>query len=146
MASLLNEEEKAAVQKDDFYATTYGGFADKEDDDDFAYKSPGEEDDRVDSDFSIDENDEVKSDADDDDKKKKAKRALGVQTKAYKEPKRDSTGAIRKKMEKESKLVRDRLAAKARARQEKAASAALAASFDFGRKQARDSPMFKNFS
>ena len=42
----------------------------------------------MDSDFSIDENDEPKSDQDDDEPKKKMRRAAGVQTKAYKEPAR----------------------------------------------------------
>ncbi len=59
MASLLNEEEKTLMAQDDFYATTYGGFTETQDDRDFRYHSPQEDDDEVDSDFSIDENDEV---------------------------------------------------------------------------------------
>ena len=55
MASLLNSEEA-----DDFYKDTYGGFDEVENDNEFAYHSPVE--DEVDSDFSIDENDEPKSD------------------------------------------------------------------------------------
>ena len=35
MASLLNEEEKALLKQDDFYATTYGGFAEEKEDKDF---------------------------------------------------------------------------------------------------------------
>ena len=56
MSGLLDKEEE-----DDFYKTTYGGFEDVGDDKDFNYHSPAEEEDDVDSDFSIDENDEVKS-------------------------------------------------------------------------------------
>ena len=58
------------------------------------------DDDIVDSDFSIDENDEPRSDVeneDDPDKPKKMKRGQGVQTKAYKEPKRDQV-CFRKKV------------------------------------------------
>ena len=56
MATLLDSEET-----DDFYATTYGGFAEEAEDKEFAYQSPNDEDDAVDSDFSIDENDEPRS-------------------------------------------------------------------------------------
>jgi len=89
MAGLLDKEEE-----DDFYKTTYGGFSEEGDDRDFNYNSPNEDEDEVDSDFSIDENEEVKSDPEDDESnRKKAKRADGVQTKAYKEPskKKDKT-------------------------------------------------------
>ncbi|KAK4318118.1 hypothetical protein Pmani_010863 [Petrolisthes manimaculis] len=80
MSRLLDEEEE-----DDFYKTTYGGFAEEADDVD--YQSEVEQDDEVDSDFSIDENDELVSDTEDDPKagKKKAGRLV---TKAYKEPKK----------------------------------------------------------
>ena len=95
MALLLN-----TMESDDFYTTTYGGFAEDEADDDFICEAvpitgtiPADvDDDIVDSDFSIDENDEPRSDAenpDDADRPKKLKRGHGVQTKAYKEPKRD---------------------------------------------------------
>jgi len=88
MAGLLDKEEE-----DDFYKTTYGGFNDEGDDGDFNYNSPQEDDDVVDSDFSIDENDEVKSDPEDDESsRKKPKRGDGVQTKAYKEPARKKVG------------------------------------------------------
>ena len=84
MAGLLDKEEE-----DEFYKTTYGGFNEEGDDGDFNYNSPNEEEDEVDSDFSIDENDEVKSDPEDEESnKKKVKRGEGVQTKAYKEPSR----------------------------------------------------------
>ena len=79
VASIIQQEE------DDFYKTTYGGFNDEGDDGDFNYNSPQEDDDVVDSDFSIDENEEVKSDPEDDESsRKKPKRGDGVQTKAYK--------------------------------------------------------------
>ncbi|XP_014248123.1 vacuolar protein sorting-associated protein 72 homolog isoform X2 [Cimex lectularius] len=76
LSKLLNEEEE-----DDFYKTTYGGFEEIENDLD--YKSEEECEDVVDSDFSIDENDEVISDHEDDDKK----RRKPLVTRAYKEPK-----------------------------------------------------------
>jgi vacuolar protein sorting-associated protein 72 len=91
MASLLN-----TMEVDDFYKETYGGFDEEDNDNEFAYQSPVEdENDEVDSDFSIDENDEPKSDVEDDEEKAKraAKRGLGVQTKAYKEPKRHKDGS-----------------------------------------------------
>lgn len=100
MASLLNEEE-VAIAKDDFYATTYGGFTEEQEDVDFKYHSPNEDHDAVDSDFSIDENDEPKSDLEDGEEKKvRAKRGLGVQTKAYKEPKRPSKDNVKVKVKK----------------------------------------------
>ena len=100
MATLLN-----SMEADDFYTTTYGGFAEDESDEDFACEAvPGTgvvaadvDDDIVDSDFSIDENDEPRSDvenSDDPDRAKKLKRGQGVQTKAYKEPKRDQVHTL----------------------------------------------------
>ena len=64
-------------EEDDFYKTTYGGFSEEGDDDDFNFNSDKEDEDVVDSDFSIDENEEVKSDpeADEESSRKKAKRA-----------------------------------------------------------------------
>lgn len=96
MASLLNEEEKA-LMKDDFYSTQYGGFNEEADDVDFqapahlvhpdqADLADVDDDDEVDSDFSIDENDEPKSDVDEEAESKKARRGQGVHTKAYREP------------------------------------------------------------
>lgn len=85
MSSLLDKEEE-----DDFYKTTYGGFSEEADDRDFNYQSPQEEDDEVDSDFSIDENDDPKSDLEEDEepRRKVRRTGAGVQTKAYKEPAR----------------------------------------------------------
>jgi len=95
MATLLDSEEV-----DEFYATTYGGFSEEVEDREFNYHSPVEDDDEVDSDFSIDENDEPRSDLEDNDgeggAKKRPKRGLGVQTKAYKEPKREDKAAASK--------------------------------------------------
>ncbi|OXU24976.1 hypothetical protein TSAR_010898 [Trichomalopsis sarcophagae] len=80
MAKLLNEEEE-----DEFYKTTYGGFEETEQDND--YKEEVEAEDEVDSDFSIDENDEPVSDHEPEEKKRKK----GVFTKAYKEPAKPSS-------------------------------------------------------
>ncbi|XP_059474423.1 vacuolar protein sorting-associated protein 72 homolog [Neocloeon triangulifer] len=77
MSKLLDEEEE-----DEFYKTTYGGFEEAENDQE--YKSEDSGDDDVDSDFSIDENDDVISDHEDD----KPKRAKRLVTKAYREPKK----------------------------------------------------------
>ncbi|XP_011314082.1 vacuolar protein sorting-associated protein 72 homolog [Fopius arisanus] len=76
MAKLLNEEEE-----DEFYKTTYGGFEEVEQDNDYMMEDEGE--DEVDSDFSIDENDEPVSDQEQEGPKKKRR----LVTKAYKEPK-----------------------------------------------------------
>ncbi|XP_069675563.1 vacuolar protein sorting-associated protein 72 homolog [Periplaneta americana] len=75
MSKLLDEEEE-----DDFYKTTYGGFSEIENDDDYQSEEEGE--DEVDSDFSIEENDEPISEEEDGEPKKKRK----IMTKAYKEP------------------------------------------------------------
>ncbi|XP_015430409.1 PREDICTED: vacuolar protein sorting-associated protein 72 homolog [Dufourea novaeangliae] len=79
MSKLLNEEEE-----DDFYKTTYGGFDEAEQDNDYMEEDEGE--DEVDSDFSIDENDEPISDTEQEGPKKKRR----LVTKAYKEPKAQS--------------------------------------------------------
>lgn len=65
LARLLDDEEE-----DDFYKTTYGGFNEEEEDNDFHFVDE-EAPDEVDSDFSIDENDEVISDIEDEDKPQK---------------------------------------------------------------------------
>ncbi|XP_022826304.1 vacuolar protein sorting-associated protein 72 homolog isoform X2 [Spodoptera litura] len=80
LAKVLDEEEE-----DEFYATTYGGFQETEEDVD--YKQEKEVDDEVDSDFSIDENDEPKSDDDADEK-----RTRKSGTKVYKDPNRKKKG------------------------------------------------------
>uniref|UniRef100_A0A1B6CV53 Vacuolar protein sorting-associated protein 72 homolog n=1 Tax=Clastoptera arizonana TaxID=38151 RepID=A0A1B6CV53_9HEMI len=92
LAKLLNEEEE-----DDFYKTTYGGFEEIENDDD--YQSEEEGDDEVDSDFSIEENDELKSDNEDEETGRKRR----VNTKAYKEPK--PVQKIEKKQKSEQEQV-----------------------------------------
>ena len=66
MSSLLDKEEE-----DEFYKTTYGGFDEVGDDKDFNYNSPDEAEDEVDSDFSIDENDDPKSDPEDEETARK---------------------------------------------------------------------------
>jgi len=71
LARLLDEEEE-----DDFYKTTYGGFNEEEEDNDFHFIDEDAPD-EVDSDFSIDENDEVISDVEDEEKSlKKANRYI----------------------------------------------------------------------
>ncbi|RWS24296.1 vacuolar protein sorting-associated protein 72-like protein, partial [Leptotrombidium deliense] len=80
MAKLLDNEE------DEFYKTTYGGFFEEEDDNE--YSTEASESDDVDSDFDIDENDELISEDDEDGNKvRRTKRRLV--TKAYQEPVRE---------------------------------------------------------
>lgn len=94
MSRMLDAEDE-----DDFYKTTYGGF--NEEEGDKIYNSEDSESDQVDSDFSIDENDEVRSDVDDNDAPQKRK---GVSTKAYKEPvKKAKTEDKKPKQKKERK-------------------------------------------
>ncbi|XP_055615463.1 vacuolar protein sorting-associated protein 72 homolog [Toxorhynchites rutilus septentrionalis] len=76
IAKLLDEEEE-----DEFYKTSYGGFDETADDNEYIQKQD-DEDDIVDSDFSIDENDEPISDQEEE----TSKRSRKVTTKAYKEP------------------------------------------------------------
>lgn len=71
------------LDDDDFYKTTYGGFGEDEEDNDF-HSGLEESADEVDSDFDRSEGDEIKSDEEDPDKRKPRKR--GIYTKAYKEP------------------------------------------------------------
>ncbi|XP_074033493.1 vacuolar protein sorting-associated protein YL-1 isoform X2 [Leptinotarsa decemlineata] len=78
MAKLLDEEEEC---QDEFYKQNYGGFEDTESDHEYEVEEEG--DDIVDSDFSIDENDEPVSDAEGEEGQKKKRRLV---TKAYKEP------------------------------------------------------------
>uniref|UniRef100_A0A336LQD5 Vacuolar protein sorting-associated protein 72 homolog n=1 Tax=Culicoides sonorensis TaxID=179676 RepID=A0A336LQD5_CULSO len=78
MARLLDEEEV-----DEFYQETYGGFTETNDDRDYIQKDIGDDDDVVDSDFSIDENDEVISDHDEEEGKRRKRKVV---TRAYKEP------------------------------------------------------------
>ena len=96
MKTLVRVQLKPFFWALQFYSTTYGGFAEEAEDREFAYQSPVEDDDAVDSDFSIDENDEPRSDLEDEAKaggeRPRLKRGQGVQTKAYKEPKRDAQG------------------------------------------------------
>jgi vacuolar protein sorting-associated protein 72 len=77
MSKLLDEEEEC---QDEFYKTNYGGFEDTESDKEYEEEEEGE--DVVDSDFSIDENDEPISDNEEESQRKKRR----LVTKAYKEP------------------------------------------------------------
>ncbi|XP_076450232.1 vacuolar protein sorting-associated protein 72 homolog [Babylonia areolata] len=83
-----------AEDEDEFYKTTYGGFEEEAEDND--YNSEESDSESTDSDFSIDENDEVRSDVDDDDEPKRKKRVV---TKAYKEPKREEPDEKKVKVE-----------------------------------------------
>lgn len=80
MARLLEAEDE-----DDFYKTTYGGF--NEEEDDFDYKSEASVSDETDSDIDINEDDELKSDVEAEGEAKTAKK---LNSKAYKEPKKQS--------------------------------------------------------
>lgn len=60
ITNLLNEEEEEEI-----YNTIYGGFQEAEDDRDYIQIKQDDDDDSVDSDFSIDENDELISDTED---------------------------------------------------------------------------------
>ncbi|KAL3277140.1 hypothetical protein HHI36_012494 [Cryptolaemus montrouzieri] len=77
LSKLLDEEEEC---QDEFYKVNYGGFVDTESDREYEAEEEGE--DIVDSDFSIDENDEPVSDNEEEGSKKKRR----LVTKAYKEP------------------------------------------------------------
>ncbi|CAH0399242.1 unnamed protein product [Chilo suppressalis] len=92
MAKLLDDEEE-----DDFYKTTYGGFQEVEEDNDYVQEKEAE--DVVDSDFDIDENDEPVSDQETTDDKQKRK----VGTKSYKDPNRKRKAAVVKKISKKPK-------------------------------------------
>ncbi|CAK1544158.1 unnamed protein product [Leptosia nina] len=85
MAKLLDEEEE-----DDFYKTTYGGFLETAEDQDYIEEK--EVDDVVDSDFDIDENDEPTSDQETDVKEKKK-----ISGKVYKDPNRKKKTTVEKK-------------------------------------------------
>ncbi|XP_031333802.1 vacuolar protein sorting-associated protein 72 homolog isoform X2 [Photinus pyralis] len=77
MAKLLNEEEEC---QDEFYKVNYGGFQETATDNEYEAEEEGE--DQVDSDFSIDENDEPVSENEEESQRKKRR----LVTKAYKEP------------------------------------------------------------
>ncbi|KAL4629523.1 hypothetical protein GN956_G16513 [Arapaima gigas] len=76
MSKLLDAEEE-----DEFYQTTYGGFHEESEDDDYKGDQSDTED-EVDSDFDIDEGDEPESDQEDEEPRRKRR----VVTKAYREP------------------------------------------------------------
>lgn len=89
MAKLLED-----LHEDEFYKSTYGGFEESEEDNDFHSGDEKEVEDDVDSDFSIEEKDEPISDHEDEGPKRQKK----VVTKAYKEPKPvPPSGSVEKK-------------------------------------------------
>lgn len=77
ISNLLNEEEEEEI-----YKTLYGGFQETEDDRDYIQAKQDDDDDSVDSDFSIDENDEVISDTEE-----LPERRAKQNTRAYKDVK-----------------------------------------------------------
>lgn len=80
ISNLLNEEEEEEI-----YKTLYGGFNEIEDDKDYIeLKQNDDDDDSVDSDFSIDENDEVISDMEEVPEKRAAKQSTYKDLKAKK--------------------------------------------------------------
>lgn len=78
ISNLLNEEE----EEEEIYKTLYGGFQEIEDDRDYIQLKQDDDDDSVDSDFSIDENDELISDTEET-SERRGKQA----SKVYKDPK-----------------------------------------------------------
>lgn len=78
MARLLEAEDE-----DDFYKTTYGGFEEEEDDRD--YQSEASKTDVTDSDFDINEEDELKSDVENEKEVKEKKKSV------YQDPKKLKT-------------------------------------------------------
>lgn len=93
ISKLLNEEE----EEEEFYQNTYGGFQEEVDDCEYVQKKQDDDDDdSVDSDFSIDENDEVISDHEDEPTRRRR-----VNTKAYKEPAKKPPSAQTKSPEKQ---------------------------------------------
>ncbi|VVC29212.1 Vps72/YL1, C-terminal [Cinara cedri] len=117
LARLLDEEEDV----DDFYKTTYGGFNEEEEDNDFHFVDE-EVPDEVDSDFSIDENDEVISDIEEEEKiKKNANRyqepkapKLPVEQKEVPKRKRSRTEKVVPEISYERKSIRQSTAVKSK--------------------------------
>ncbi|XP_064645478.1 vacuolar protein sorting-associated protein 72 homolog [Lineus longissimus] len=108
MSKMIAEEE----DDDDFYKTTYGGF--NEEASDHSYDSnASDSDDVIDSDFDIDEDDELRSDLEDDDGPKSKKRKVGVVTKSYKEPKKKTDDEKAKDKEKAKKRAEEKKQQKA---------------------------------
>uniref|UniRef100_A0A6M2DUL2 Vacuolar protein sorting-associated protein 72 homolog n=1 Tax=Xenopsylla cheopis TaxID=163159 RepID=A0A6M2DUL2_XENCH len=89
MAKLLDEEEV-----DDFYSTTYGGFNEADEDNDYIMEK--EVEDKVDSDFDIDEDDELVEDPSTIDEPKRKRKTF---TKAYKDKPKKSELEKKKQQE-----------------------------------------------
>ncbi|XP_058813945.1 vacuolar protein sorting-associated protein 72 homolog [Topomyia yanbarensis] len=127
ISKLLDEEEE-----DEFYQTSYGGFNESTDDKEYIQKND-DEDDIVDSDFSIDENDEPVSDQEETIIPKRRKKVV---TKAYKEP-----------MTKKKSLVKAVKEAKPRAERQKSSKKKEKSTYlvlDSGRKSFRKSTAAKS--
>ncbi|XP_055310040.1 vacuolar protein sorting-associated protein 72 homolog [Sitodiplosis mosellana] len=90
ISNLLNEEEEEEI-----YKTLYGGFHETEDDNDYIeLKQQDDDDDSVDSDFSIDENDELISDTEEVPERRAKQSSLKVY-KDLKAPKKGQVGRPR---------------------------------------------------
>lgn len=101
ISNLLNEEEEEEI-----YKTLYGGFQEIEDDKEYVQLKQDDDDDSVDSDFSIDENDEAISDMEE----QPEKRAKSGGTRAYKDLKAKK-GLGRTKQQPAVKIVKKPVAA-----------------------------------
>lgn len=97
ISNLLNEEEEEEI-----YKTLYGGFQETEDDKDYIEIKQEDDDDSVDSDFSIDENDELISDTEEVPERRAKQSSLKVY-KDLKAKKGPSPGRPRKQPEKPNK-------------------------------------------
>lgn len=101
MAKVLEEE----LDDDDFYKTTYGGFDEREGDNEFDADKEDSAD-EVDSDFDVSEQeDDIVSDQDEESiaKEEKKKKKAAASSKAYKEPKKDMKDAIDPETEPQTK-------------------------------------------
>ncbi|XP_028160582.1 vacuolar protein sorting-associated protein 72 homolog isoform X1 [Ostrinia furnacalis] len=132
MAKLLDEEEE-----DDFYKTTYGGFQEVAEDNDYVQEK--ETEDVVDSDFDIDENDEPVSDQETDEKQKRK-----VGTKAYKDPNRKKKVAGASAAVDKPKKVIVKKPKELKPKEEKADKSEKYADISFGRKSIRQSTAVKS--
>lgn len=96
ISNLLNEEEEEEI-----YKTLYGGFQETEDDKEYVQNKQDDDDDSVDSDFSIDENDEVISDTEE-----MPERRAKQNTKAYKDLKAKKVPANKAKQQPAAKAAK----------------------------------------
>lgn len=101
ISNLLNDEEEEEI-----YKTLYGGFNEIEDDKDYIQIKQDDDDDSVDSDFSIDENDEVISDMEEL-PERRARRQTG---KVYKDLKAKKVPANKTRSQSSTKVIKKQVA------------------------------------